>query len=255
MFLMNKGVIQIYGLECYPKDHLTSLILSLRGVFGFLQIATFVCALKLISLIEVVTIFNLCPIFVGVTGAIFLKEPFRPIEILSAFISLLGFLLIVRPEFLFSKIPSEDLPKDPSDASNRVLGLLLAVISPIFMTVVTLILRKVKSGVHAFVSMQYLAASTILFAPLGMIDRNIRFPTLNEGFYLFLIVSFSFLGEVTRTRGIQLEKAGRGSIFNYLIILFSFVWNVLFLKESVSLLSIAGTTLILTGAVLLFSKT
>ena len=73
MFLMNMGVIQVYELQSYPKDSNTSLILILRGVFGFLQIATFVCALKLISLIEVVSIFNLCPIFVAVTGAIFLK--------------------------------------------------------------------------------------------------------------------------------------------------------------------------------------
>jgi drug/metabolite transporter (DMT)-like permease len=249
MYLVNLISINKNNDEPYPKDSHINKLLILRGLFGFLQMAAVLFGMKFISMLEVITIYNLYPIVVLFCGSFFLKEPFTKRELIAAIISFGGFLFIVRPAFIFG---SWAKPNAAYDESDRTLGIMVSITSVFSMTATVICMRDLKQNVSPIVNMQYYGLACTLLSPIGMLFQPNRFMTIEECFNMFVIVFMSFLGEISRTRGLQLEKAGKSSILNYLMVFFCFIWEITVLRENANYLSFFGTGLIFLGAFFLF---
>lgn len=65
---------------------------------------------------------------------------------------------------------------------------------------------------------------------------------------LFASGVFAFVGQLFLTLGFQQSKAGIASVMRYLDVIFVLIWDILFLGEDVSLYSVIGGAIILTGA-------
>ena len=136
MYLIQLLYINKYDIEVLRKNPILHRAMMLRGIFGFIGLSAFFYSLKVISLMEASTIFNLSPMLIGIFGAIYLKEPFGRLEILSAVMGFIGFLLIVRPPFIFSYQASSE-PTSDADYFNHLLGEAMAFVTAISMTVVS----------------------------------------------------------------------------------------------------------------------
>lgn len=249
MFIINHFIIIEKKLDVYPSESSLTKLLMVRGLLGFLHTAFILMAFELISLVDSITIYNLNPVFMGIAGAIFLKEPFHCSEIFAAIISFVGFLFIVRPPFLFNPSDAGDLPSSEANTlfNNQILGGGLTLASSMSMVAVTMLLRKVKDRINSFVSMQYLAVGIITFAPLFLFSKYKAFLNVTDFISLSFVVMFAYVAEICRTRGIQLEKAATGAILNYTQIIFSLIWDILILDEGVPLYSIIGIVFIFIG--------
>ena len=100
---------------------------------------------------------------------------------------------------------------------------------------------------------QIFAGFNAVFGPLGMIIfQNPVFPNLLEFLILILVAILSIIGQIMRTRALQLEKAGKVSILNYTSIVFSYFFDNFLFQEKLHYLILIGSLLILLGALLLF---
>jgi drug/metabolite transporter (DMT)-like permease len=88
----------------------------LRGVAGFIAISGTYFSLQHLSLSDAMVLKFFVPFLTGISGAIFLKEPYTIKEILAGLCSFFGVILIARPQFLFgsphSNQPMVDTPAD-----------------------------------------------------------------------------------------------------------------------------------------------
>ena len=105
---------------------------SFMGIFGLYY------SLQYLSLSDATVLQFLSPMFTALGGAIFLHEPFALRELLAgcarghslclmgakcysfAVVSLIGVVLIARPQFLFG-VNSNETPRPPDDLMKRVL--------------------------------------------------------------------------------------------------------------------------------------
>ena len=77
------------------------LLLVLRGVVGFFGLFGIYYSLQYLDLSDATVLTFLAPILTGYFGRIFLKEPFLRTELYAGVISLIGVVLIARPQSLF----------------------------------------------------------------------------------------------------------------------------------------------------------
>lgn len=132
------------------------LLLTARGIFGFLSTVLLYVALQNISLSDTTSITFLGPLVTGVTAAVVLGEPFSVREAVAGFGSLIGVLLIAKPSAIFGtsdegNVPSSgggDTPPiergdDPADASKRALGVIVALLSVLSTAGAWVSLRKI----------------------------------------------------------------------------------------------------------------
>ena len=77
------------------------LLLVLRGVVGFFGLFGIYYSLQYLDLSDATVLTFLAPILTGYFGRIFLKEPFLRTELYAGVISLMGVILIARPQSLF----------------------------------------------------------------------------------------------------------------------------------------------------------
>lgn len=76
-------------------------------------------------------------------------------------------------------------------------------------------------------------------------------PVCGSDRYLVLALAvFSFLGQILLTLSLQLEQAGPVALARSSDILFAFVWQMIFFKESPNRYSLIGATLVIISVVL-----
>lgn len=68
---------------------------------------------------------------------------------------------------------------------------------------------------------------------------------------IVLVGIFGFLGQIFKTKGLALEKAGPAVLFQNLDLVLAYSYQILILHEPVVWLSLAGAALIVLSAVLL----
>lgn len=66
------------------------------------------------------------------------------------------------------------------------------------------------------------------------------------GLWVVLLASgvFTFLGQISLTKGFQLEKAGIAAMMRYLDVMCVFVWDILLLHERVSTTTMLGAAIV-----------
>ena len=109
MYIFQIYILNRYRLDPYLlNDDQLHKDMILRGFIGFLAITGLFFAVKLISLMEAMTLSNLTPVMTGLSASIYLKEPTKCIEIISSIIYFFGLLLLVKHPFMKSIFGIQD---------------------------------------------------------------------------------------------------------------------------------------------------
>jgi drug/metabolite transporter (DMT)-like permease len=212
-------------------------LLIVRGVTGFLALSCFYYAVTHLPLADATLIMYSNPLFTAVLAAVFLKERLTRVDIAGVFVSLLGVVLISEPSFLFGG----ESRLDPFDVGIGLCGAIFAAISYV-------IVRKLRETEDPLVVVFYFPLiATPASIPTALPDAIM--PSWRELLVLLGIGIVTHIAQVTMTKSLHLEKAGRATAVSYLQVVFASIWGILFFQEYPTLLSVIGAVLIVASAV------
>ncbi|KAI0704448.1 hypothetical protein C8T65DRAFT_654066 [Cerioporus squamosus] len=239
-----------------------------RGVFGFFGIYGLYYSLQYLSLSDATVLQFLSPMFTAIAGAVFLHEAFSWREAAAGIASLFGVVLIARPAFLFGSglhddpvLPGIDsvMPRAVGESTadesvipiRRLTAVGVALLGAVGAAGAYTTIRHIGKRAHALHSMVAYAALCVIVTVIAMIamQTSVVVPTRWDWLLTLLFIGIAgFTGQVLLTLGLQREAAGRGTIAVYGQIVFATVFERIFFHASPSLLSIAGTCIIISSA-------
>lgn len=166
-----------------------------------------------------------------------------------------GVVLIARPSFLFGTITQNEISE-----TSKLIGTLMALLSAISMALANIIMRKMKK-VPTPVVVTWLSLCTFFFALLGVIGAKLLLPhettttirVINFGsefLWLALNALCGLFAHLFLTLSLKVEEASTVALVRCVDILFSFVFQALFLKnEQIYWTSIVGAVIITAGVI------
>lgn len=207
-------------------------LLAIRGTTGFVALSCFYYAVTHLPLADATVIMYSNPVFTAVFAAIFLGESLSKIEIVGVLVSVGGVLLIAQPSFLFG-----------GESRLAMLDVTIALAGAIFAAISYVIVRQLRRSEHPMVVVFYFPLiATPASIPFAIPDAVL--PNWWELGLLLAIGIVTHIAQVTMTKGLHLEKAGRATAVSYLQIVFAFILGMLFFDEYPDMLSVAGAVAI-----------
>jgi drug/metabolite transporter (DMT)-like permease len=210
-------------------------MLILRGVLGSLGIITYFYSIDHLILADSSMLNKLSPFFVILFAWMFLKNPIRPIQIISVFLALTGSLLIIKPGFEFSS------------TMPALIGLSSAVIGGLAYTVVSYLGDKENSYTIVF---YFSLISTIFCLPFLLIDFVL--PTITQTLLLLTVGTFAAGGQFLLTVSFKYARAGDVSIYQYTQIVVASILGIIFFAELPDAYSLLGYVLIFSAGYLMY---
>lgn len=206
-----------------------------RSIAGLLGVIANFYAISHLPLANANIINKLSPFVVLFFSAVFLKEKIRKIQIAGFIISFIGVILIVKPTFDFTIIPS-------------IMALLSAIFAGMAYTFVRYLgNRNENPSTIVFV---FSVISVIGMFPLMMMDFVM--PNMRELLILLSIGVFASFGQFGLTYAYKFSKASEVSIYNYSSIIFTIILGFLFFGEIPDMLTIIGGIIIVLVAIKLY---
>ena len=218
-------------------------MLLLRGLLGSLALLCFYFAIIHLPLADATVIQYTNPVLATVLAALLLREHAGWREIVAVVAGLAGVALVARPVWLFGAAGAASAhPVNPAHALIGLVGALMSALA--YVTI-----RQMGKAEHPLVVVFYFPLVTVpLTLPLAATQW--LWPTALEWAALLGVGMSTQLAQVSMTRGLQLEPAGRATAVGYLQIVFAALWGALAFGERPSGWSVAGAAVILAGTLL-----
>lgn len=225
------GLFALHRLKIPLKGNNKKLLL-LRGITGTLALFFFLYTLQRMSLGTAVTIQYLSPVFTALLAIYILKEPLKPVQFLLFALAFAGVLLMKGFE---------------SGLSWQLLS--IGVLSSLLSAVSYNLIRVLKEQEHPLVVVLHFqllgTVAGFFYILVGWVS-----PQGVDWIYLFLLGLFTQWGQVNMTRSLQIEKAARVTIVNFLGIPLALVFGVLLFNEGYGPGTLAGMGLVALGVLI-----
>lgn len=211
-------------------------LLLLRAVVGFGALSAFFFALTRLPLADATVIQYTNPVFTAALAAVFLSEAIRARDAALILLSLAGVVLMTRPGFLFGAF---DQRLDPLAVAVALTGAILSAGAYV-------IVRELGKTEDTLVIVFWFAVVATAGSTPFTVAHGLM-PTPWEWGALLAIGVFTQLGQVSLTRGLKEERAGRAMAVGYMQIVFAAAWGALFFREMPDLWGLTGAILIIAG--------
>ncbi|CAK4683502.1 hypothetical protein LEN26_016460 [Aphanomyces euteiches] len=219
-----------------------------RCVFGFAAVGSLFWAISQMNMADASTIAFTSPILTCFLGAWILGELVGLVEMICAFVSILGVVLVARPSIFFPP---------PIIVHGSSYAPLAALASAVFTALSFVHLRRLKS-LHYIVVTHYFLLVGAAFSGLWVLVQQGQFDldkSSNSVAQTAIMTGFiAFLADLALTKGLQFEGASVASVVRYLDIVLVFVWDTAILRERLSWWSVGGAVLITLAVVVLFVR-
>jgi drug/metabolite transporter (DMT)-like permease len=212
-------------------------LLVVRGIFGFLGLSSVYYAVTHLPLAEATVIQYLHPPLTAALASVVLGERFERSVLIAMGLGLCGLVLVAQPQALFGTAAA---PLDPG-------GLIAAFLGAFFSACAYVSVRKLGHSEHPLVIVLYFP---LVALPLSLptLASHALWPEGIEWVWLLLLGLSTQVGQVAITRGFLSNAAGRMAAFSYVQVVFAGVWGALMFNEVPRPLSLAGSALIVSGA-------
>ena len=214
-------------------------ILVLRGFFGFAGLMCFYYALTRLPLADATLIQYMHPVFTAILAALFLGERAGYGLAAALGLSIGGVLLVTRPDAIFGA----------GETALATWPVIVALLGAFFSASAYVVVRYLGQSEHPLVIVFYFPLVTIP-AVLPFVAMDFVWPTGEEWLLLLGVGVFTQFGQISITRGLLSEPAGRATAIAYVQVLFAAFWGYLFFSEIPNAFTGAGALLILGGTVL-----
>ncbi|OJA11336.1 hypothetical protein AZE42_04935 [Rhizopogon vesiculosus] len=238
------------------------LLLLNRGLCGFFGLFGMYYSLQYLSLADATVLSFLFPLSIALGGHFILKEPYSKHQAFAAIFSLLGVMLIARPPFLFGDTSS--VKSDSSDmasratAADRIRAVGVALFGVVLGSGAVLSMRAIGQRAHPMHLMTFFSVWCTIVASSAMYfwDIPIVYPQQWQWAAMLIFIGLSgFFAQTLTTMGYQRETAARGSMGQYIQLLFAGILEYIFFGTVPSTLSLIGAAIIMASAIyVIFSQ-
>eukprot|EP00201_Polytomella_parva_P008642 CAMPEP_0175069310 /NCGR_PEP_ID=MMETSP0052_2-20121109/18128_1 /TAXON_ID=51329 ORGANISM="Polytomella parva, Strain SAG 63-3" /NCGR_SAMPLE_ID=MMETSP0052_2 /ASSEMBLY_ACC=CAM_ASM_000194 /LENGTH=523 /DNA_ID=CAMNT_0016336379 /DNA_START=146 /DNA_END=1717 /DNA_ORIENTATION=- len=262
----------------------------LRAVLGAATISLYYASIANLPLEDAVALFFCSPVFAAVLewivfrtqvpnvyslagctatvlGVFLLSQP----ELFEAMVSKLASIFIASPFSLLNSAPSTTITAAAAaattltklrtflgaaaSASASPFWMLIAALAAITNASSFLVVRQIGNRQSALVLTLCYHGTVVVVAGVALYfgfpsGGYYIPPTFVQARHLAIVALTQFFGQLLLNRGFQLESATRGSAINVLQMLFSYVWDITILKESIVLPSVLGGISVTAGVLL-----
>lgn len=220
-YLIKKSAVPIFGQKK------SQLALFARAGFGLAGVILNFYAITHLTLADSTMLGKLSPIFVTIMACLFLKEKIDKEQIIGIFITFGGALLVIKPEFSLSIIPS-------------LAGLLSAASAGIAYT----LLRYLKDKESPDTIVFYFSVISVV-GTLPFVLNDYIMPNSTQLMLLLATGLFASIGQFGITYAYKYSKATEVSIYNYSAIVFGIILGFIFFHEIPDMLSLLGGAIII----------
>lgn len=278
-----------YGPAClYLKQSVTGIrgerwSVIQRSIFGFIAFTLSYYALDYVSLSDSSAIAFSAPVYVSIFACFILNEKCGLFQILTVIFTLIGVVLISRPDFIFGtdisdshlisfnesysngslflNVSSSEVVPDPIrtrenfSSRDRVIGVILSFITSLTMAYTFIVMRKLQKTPVAVV-ITIFSIFCIVFGIICLLILNygigmkILLPvTASDYGWLIGNSICGVLGQLFLVLSLKLEEAGLVSLARTFDIVMAFIYQVIFLSQKVYWTSILGAIIVCSGVV------
>jgi drug/metabolite transporter (DMT)-like permease len=210
-------------------------VLALRGLLGFAALSCFYYGVIHLPLADATVLQYTNPVWTGLLAAWLLGESMSRRDGALVVASLVGVVMIARPEFIFGDAVQ----------SLNLFAVGVALTGALFSAAAYVTVRQLGRTEHPLVIVFYFTLVTVPAAIPGVAIAGPVLPLGWEWLALLAVAVTAQAGQVYLTRGLQLEPAGRATAIGYLQIVFAAAWGAMFFAEFPDRWAIAGALLIL----------
>jgi drug/metabolite transporter (DMT)-like permease len=197
----------------------------------------FFLSLKYIAMGTAVSIRYIAPIFAAFFALIILKEKIKPIQWLFFAIAFSGVLIL--------KGFNTDI---------QIEGIIFALVSSLFAGLVYITIRKIGSGDHPVVVVNYFMVISAIVG--GLLSLNGWINPIGQEWLIFLSLGvFGYFAQLYMTKAMQVGETNQVAPLKYLEVIFTIIIGLIWFKEVYTLWSLVGILLIVFGLTLnVFTK-
>ncbi|SDX77714.1 EamA domain-containing membrane protein RarD [Lutibacter oricola] len=205
--------------------------LLLRGFLGVVSLTCFFQSLNYLALGTAVSLRYTSPIFAAIFALIFLKEKIKPIQWFLFLIAFIGVLIIKG-----------------FGGDVNTLGLLLVILSAIFLGLIFVLIRKIGDSEHPLVIINYFMVMAFIFGGIMSIS-NWKTPNLLELLLLLSLGIFGYVGQLYLTKAFQSHETNVIAPLKYLEVVFTILIGAFWFSEIYNLWTLFGILLIMFGLI------
>ncbi len=214
-------------------------LLLLRGLFGFLALSCVYFAVTHLPLAEATVLQYMHPLLTSLLALRFLREGMRASTLVSCAASLLGVVLVTRPDVLFGR----------HGADLDTLAVLIALGGALSSSFAYVVVRRLSTTDDPNVIVLYFP---LVAVPLSVpvIATELVVPSPWDWPALVGVGISAQLGQVWLTHGLKHETAGRATAVSYTQVVFAALLGIAFFGEIPTGWTLAGALLILASTLL-----
>jgi drug/metabolite transporter (DMT)-like permease len=206
-------------------------LLLLRAVAGVISLTLFFQSLNYLDVGTAVSLRYTSPIFAAILALVFLKEKIKPVQWLLFLIAFVGVLFV----------------KGFDTAINSV-GLLLAILSALFLGLIFVVIRKMGTKENPLIIINYFMVMAFVFGGVMSINHW-RNPDAVEWILLLSLGIFGYAGQLYMTKAFQSQATSLIAPLKYLEVIFMIIIGATWFGEVYSFWTLFGISLILLGLV------
>lgn len=200
--------------------------LLLRAAAGVVSLTCYFQSLNYLPLGTAVSLRYTSPIFATLFAWYFLKEKVKSLQWILFLIAFIGVLIIKG-----------------FGAEMDNLGLILVLLSALFLGLIFVIIRKIGNTEHPLVIVNYFMVMAFIFGGLMSIDHW-KQPNLTEWCWLLSLGVFGYMGQLYLTKALQSYETNLVAPLKYLEVVFVLMIGAFWFGESYSLMTLFGVVLI-----------
>ncbi len=209
-------------------------LLILRSIFGTLGMMCSYYAIDHLVLSDSAMLFKMSTFFFLLFSYVFLKEKLKKEQFFYILFAFVGVLFVVKPSF-----------------SIEVFPYLIAILGSILAAGAYTAVRALGQKVNPMVTVFYFAIfGAIVLTPLALF--NFHAMSLKQIVFLILAGLSATIGQFGLSFGYKYAAAKEISIYNYIGVVFSAIFSIIFFNQVPNFLSVIGYIIIFTTAYLMY---
>jgi len=251
--VMSVIAMKEYNIPAAVKGSVNERLRMLRNLIGATQVLFVLYAVQKMPISDINVLYGMAPFVVAFFDRLWLKAEYQMSEGVLALVNTLGVIAVIKPDMFSGENPA------PSDGnyqyavgSERLFWQICAIVVVLCWSFGNVVVKRLKGmnpvamnfpfGIIIMFEVSLYEVATGEFGDIGL------WMTLK---CILILGVFGFFTQMTFVKALQLGKPGRITILNNMNLVYSFIFEALYLDEYPPFLKIVGALMVTGSSILL----
>lgn len=241
------------------NDRKNRKLIFMQSFLAFILGYCYFYGIKYMPLSEAIVLMYTNPMFTGFLAWVLVKEYYPLYERLSALTSVIGVVLIMRPEFIFGgkdiDIPDNESSEIKDVQEHASTGLVCLAVS-FLLSLNGVFIKLTGKAVHPITLVWFGVFFSTILAPLAcLIFEGFVGLSWFQALEVVLMAVFNFFGQFFLTKSYQMSEKTIGiTLVNYIQIFFAYIFDLAIIHDVPNGFSVLGSVLIVFGCLYILIK-